>query len=249
MSGSRQSLILTAWLERFAGLLQNAAGATPEIEQTGSREAPAGDATYRWRSYTSSTPKGKVWIGAAQSCRQALAEIAAGSADAAGESAAPEDACWRLLDDSLDSPGVTAEPPPSMQFDAVVIHFPVDEPLELLLGFDDRAPVGLQPAASSQSAVRDILLSIDLPLTVRFGRMQTPLEALIGLNTGSLIHFDRTLDQPVEVLVNGRVVARGETVTVQGNYGVRILEVASRRDLLDTTASVESTPPPDRNVT
>ena len=59
---------------------------------------------------------------------------------------------------------------------------------------------------------------------------------VLGLNIGSVVEFDRGTEEPVDVLVNDRVVARGEMVLVQGNYGVRITEISSRRDRLDTGA-------------
>jgi flagellar motor switch protein FliN/FliY len=75
----------------------------------------------------------------------------------------------------------------------------------------------------------DVLLDIELPVTLRFGRTQMLLGDVIALGSGSVIEFDRSVDEPVEVLVNGRVVARGEAVMVQGNYGVRVSEIVSRR--------------------
>jgi len=82
----------------------------------------------------------------------------------------------------------------------------------------------------------DVLLDVELPLTIRFGSTDLTFGEIMGLETGSLVEFDRAPDEPVEVLVNGRVVARGEIVMVQGNYGVRITEIASRRDRLNTGA-------------
>jgi flagellar motor switch protein FliN/FliY len=84
------------------------------------------------------------------------------------------------------------------------------------------------------SQTLDVLLDIELPVTVRFGSAQMTFGDVMGLNTGSLVEFDRAPEEPVEVLVNGRVVARGELVMVQGNYGVRIGEISSRRERLDT---------------
>jgi flagellar motor switch protein FliN len=80
----------------------------------------------------------------------------------------------------------------------------------------------------------DVLLDIELPVTVRLGSAQMTFGDVMSLNTGSLVEFDRRPDEPVEVLVNGRLVARGEMVMVQGNYGVRITEISSRRERLDT---------------
>lgn len=81
----------------------------------------------------------------------------------------------------------------------------------------------------------DLLLDIELPVTIRFGRTQMTLNELIDLNRGSVIDFGQNADEPVEVLVNGRVVARGEAVMVKGNYGVRISQIESRRERMEAT--------------
>jgi flagellar motor switch protein FliN/FliY len=76
----------------------------------------------------------------------------------------------------------------------------------------------------------DVILDIDLPLVVRFGRTELPLRALTRLGPGSVIDLGRSPDDAVEVLVSNRVVARGEVVIVSGNYGIRILDVVSQRE-------------------
>jgi flagellar motor switch protein FliN len=76
----------------------------------------------------------------------------------------------------------------------------------------------------------DVILDIDLPVVVRFGHTELPIRALSRLGPGSVIDLGRSPDDPVEVLVSNRVVARGEVVIVGGNYGVRILDVASRSE-------------------
>jgi flagellar motor switch protein FliN/FliY len=73
----------------------------------------------------------------------------------------------------------------------------------------------------------DVILDIDLPLSVRFGHAELTLDALTKLGPGSLIELARLPDDPVELLVNGKLVARGEVVVVGGNYGVRVHEVVS----------------------
>ncbi len=76
----------------------------------------------------------------------------------------------------------------------------------------------------------DVILDIDLPVVVRFGHTELPIRALSRLGPGSVIDLGRSPDDPVEVLVSNRVVARGEVVIVGGNYGVRILDVASQSE-------------------
>ena len=88
-------------------------------------------------------------------------------------------------------------------------------------------------AGSAQpGSALDLLLDIELPVTLRFGRTQMTLQEVIDLNTGSVIDFGQAANQAVEVMVNDRVVARGEAVMVQGNYAVRIAEIESRREPL-----------------
>lgn len=83
------------------------------------------------------------------------------------------------------------------------------------------------PAASERL---DAILDIELPLIVRFGRTELPLRILAHLGPGSLIDLGRSADDPVDLLVSNRVVARGEVVVVGGNYGVRVLDVVSPRE-------------------
>jgi len=83
------------------------------------------------------------------------------------------------------------------------------------------------PAASERL---DAILDIELPLIVRFGRTELPLRTLAHLGPGSLIDLGRSADDPVDLLVSNRVVARGEVVVVGGNYGVRVLDVVSPRE-------------------
>lgn len=58
------------------------------------------------------------------------------------------------------------------------------------------------------------------------------IREVLKLNTGSIVELDRFVTDPVEVIVNDCVIARGEVVVVDGNYGVRISQLASREDRL-----------------
>ena len=73
----------------------------------------------------------------------------------------------------------------------------------------------------------EVILDIDLPVVVRFGHTELPLRALTRLGPGSVIDLGRSPDDPVDVMVSDRVIARGEVVVVGGNYGIRILDVVS----------------------
>lgn len=88
---------------------------------------------------------------------------------------------------------------------------------------------GFGPAIAGDGRL-DVLLDIDLPLVVRFGATDMPLKALARLGPGSTIDLSRAPDDPVEMLVGNRVVARGEVVVVSGSYGIRIVEVVRQRE-------------------
>lgn len=92
------------------------------------------------------------------------------------------------------------------------------------------------PAAGAAESARpnrlDLLLDVELPVSVSFGQSELLLKDVIKLTTGSIIELDRTVSEPVEVIVNNCVIARGEVVVVEGNFGVRIQQVISRQERL-----------------
>jgi flagellar motor switch protein FliN/FliY len=78
----------------------------------------------------------------------------------------------------------------------------------------------------------DLLLDLELEVTVRFGGRQMLLKEVLELSSGAMVELDRRVKDPIELILGGRVIARGEAVIVDGNYGIRITEVISRRQRL-----------------
>ena len=78
----------------------------------------------------------------------------------------------------------------------------------------------------------DLLLDVELPVSVSFGKTEIPMKDVLKLTTGSIVELNRGVNEPVEVLVNHCLIARGEVVVVEGNYGVRIQQIVSRHDRL-----------------
>jgi flagellar motor switch protein FliN/FliY len=76
----------------------------------------------------------------------------------------------------------------------------------------------------------EMLLDVDLELSVSFGRTTLVLQEVLKLSSGSIVELNRSASEPVDLLVNGSVVARGDVVVVDGNYGIRITEVVSPRE-------------------
>ena len=80
-------------------------------------------------------------------------------------------------------------------------------------------------ADSSAAANLDLVMDVELNVTLRFGQRQLPLREVLDLTSGSVVELDRQVDEPVELILDGRVVARGEAVIIDGNYGMRITQV------------------------
>jgi flagellar motor switch protein FliN len=123
----------------------------------------------------------------------------------------------------------TESPADPDAWDALQIEFSSGTSVRFFVAQPDLAPTVAHNQADSNLGM---LLDIELPITLRFGSAQMALRDIAGLTTGSVIEFARGVDEPVEVMVNGHVVALGEAVTVKGCYGVRISEISSRRDRL-----------------
>jgi flagellar motor switch protein FliN/FliY len=80
------------------------------------------------------------------------------------------------------------------------------------------------------SKTLDLLMDVALPVSVSFGKTLLQIREVLKLNTGSVVELDRLISEPVEVIVNNCVIARGEVVVVDGNYGVRVTQLASRAE-------------------
>lgn len=71
----------------------------------------------------------------------------------------------------------------------------------------------------------DILMDVPVNLTVELGSCKLPMRDVLQLGPGSVVKLDDPADAPVELQVNGRVVARGEVVVVKNQFGIKILEL------------------------
>lgn len=87
-------------------------------------------------------------------------------------------------------------------------------------------------AKNGDSHALEILLDIPLDLSVELGRVKMLIKDVVGLGTGSIIEIDKAAGEPVDVMVNGRIVARGEVVVIEDNFGVRITEILSPQERL-----------------
>lgn len=108
------------------------------------------------------------------------------------------------------------------------------EMLRLTLCADEALRQGLLrfervAAAAASSGIKtenlSLVMDVELNVSLRFGERQLSLREIMELASGSVVELDREVDEPVELILDGRVVARGEAVIVDGNYGIRVTEV------------------------
>lgn len=86
------------------------------------------------------------------------------------------------------------------------------------------------PTAHCQAAAGalDRLMDVQLSVSMRFGSRRLLLREVLELGPGAVVELDRRVQEPVDLLLDGRLVARGEVVVIDGNYGLRVSEVSAQ---------------------
>ncbi|MCS6953089.1 MAG: flagellar motor switch protein FliN [Bryobacterales bacterium] len=267
MAGAGQAVSLAeAWAEAFAGVLELMAGARPSWQCAAGAPELGGEPLLGWEQSFTRGPEPAMWAGLPEKAwmeigrssleaaglpsageqevhatlREMLAQAFSSFAVALGARQGPELAATNGRDRNAAPEGWTTV--------AIQFHFSEGRAAPVLLSMDSwwwsEHPVNgavtgpavsdLQPETAS---TMDLLLDVELPVSVSFGRTRLPLEELLKLGPGSVIELGRNADDPVELIVNNCVVALGEVVVVDGNYGVRISRIASRAERLRTGAT------------
>lgn len=97
--------------------------------------------------------------------------------------------------------------------------------------------VELKPLQKSASAIAqtgeidlDALMDVPVTLSVEIGKKRMPIEKLISLTPGSIVELDRDLSSPLDLLVNGTLIARGEVVVMGKKFGLRLVDVVSPQE-------------------
>ncbi len=80
----------------------------------------------------------------------------------------------------------------------------------------------------------ELLLDVPLALTLEVGRTQISVRDLLALSQGSIVELEKLAGEPLDVLVNGTLVAHGEVVVVNDKFGIRLLDVVSRAERVGT---------------
>jgi flagellar motor switch protein FliN/FliY len=74
----------------------------------------------------------------------------------------------------------------------------------------------------------DLLMNVTLPVSVELGRATMTIQDVLGIYEGSVIELERVAGEPVDILVSGKLLGRGEVVVVDDKFGVRITELINR---------------------
>lgn len=95
--------------------------------------------------------------------------------------------------------------------------------------FSEFEPVEMSPKSQQNL---DLLLDIPLQITVELGRTRQKLQDILELDAGSIVELDKLAGEPVDVLVNSKLIAKGEVVVIDENFGVRITDIVSQKERL-----------------
>lgn len=95
-----------------------------------------------------------------------------------------------------------------------------------LIPSSDTGAEGLDGAASGDVNL-DVILEVPVTLSLEVGRTRIPIRNLLQLNQGSVVELDRAAGDPLDVFVNGTLVAHGEVVIVNDKFGIRLTDVVS----------------------
>lgn len=99
-------------------------------------------------------------------------------------------------------------------------------PLDDLMAQAEAAPSSM-PVTGADNPNLDVILDIPVTLTMEVGSTEISIRNLLQLNQGSVIELDRLAGEPLDVLVNGTLIAHGEVVVVNEKFGIRLTDVIS----------------------
>jgi flagellar motor switch protein FliN/FliY len=96
----------------------------------------------------------------------------------------------------------------------------------------------LAPATSTETFHNniDLLLDVRMPVAIELGRTELPIAELLTLGPGSVIELNKLAGEPVDLLVNSKIIARGEVVVVDENFGVRVTSLLSPEERVKSLA-------------
>ncbi len=89
-----------------------------------------------------------------------------------------------------------------------------------------------QPAGSGSPRNLDLLMDVDLPVQIELGRTKLSISEILALGPGSVVELNKLAGEPVDLLVNNKVVAKGEVVVIDENFGLRVTQLITPEERL-----------------
>jgi flagellar motor switch protein FliN/FliY len=131
-------------------------------------------------------------------------------------------------------------PPMQFQTPAAGYDIPMQPPGPHTYGHSANRNVNVQPVQFANfgnapfiqpdETNLNLLLDIPLKVTVELGRTQKQIKDILELSQGSIIELDKLAGEPVDILVNNKLIAKGEVVVIDENFGVRVTDIVSQWD-------------------
>ncbi len=166
-------------------------------------------------SATAAGVAGDTPLAAADALRPAL-DAAAAAIGASGVETARTESAGRALESDMTVYALQAD-------DETVAWFGVRIT-------DTHVPAPTSSSVPTQRTSMRVLYDVEMTLTVELGRTRLPLREVLDLAPGAVLELDRAASSPADILVNGRLIARGEVVVVDEDYGVRITQIVSGQE-------------------
>ena len=96
--------------------------------------------------------------------------------------------------------------------------------------FQAFAPGAINPALQSENI--DLIMDVPLEVTVELGRTSKSIQEILDFSPGTIIELNKIAGEPIDILVNGKYVAKGEVVVIEENFGVRITDIIDRKSVV-----------------
>jgi len=248
--------LIDRWLQEFGRAVEMFTGETPQLtSKIASSELSEAEIASRtwWKQVVQGESSFSIWAGAEEPLWTALGEgaeaqssffemLSQANSGMAAVLSAGFPAPLRCQDGAIEPPNLPLDAALAQikvvyrSSDAGVISFLVEKKGFAIINPEEpaaaAAPSELEAytsiSASPQMLAR--LMDLQLPVSVLLGRATITIKDALKLMSGSVVELDRRVGDHVEIMVHGTIVAKGEIVSVKGNYGVRIKEVISRQD-------------------
>ncbi|GGS86681.1 hypothetical protein GCM10010156_51530 [Planobispora rosea] len=193
-------------------------------------EVPAGQAVC---ARFSGTAQGEVAIVVGQDLVDALKQSPLGELDLTKAVQPALEAAARALGPIVMDPAQAVEPEVGLgalanRGEAMFVPLLEDGVVRALVALVANpwpAPASAAPSTPARKGGLEMLHDVEMSVTAELGRTRMTIRELLSLSPGAVVELDRAAGSPVDLLVNGRLIARGEVVVIDENFGIRITEI------------------------